>query len=585
MLRRIAFIVFAQRIGLTLEEIGGELSKLPPHRATAPPAAGRARATGSATGHRGDAGRLGIVASVNPRAWFAFLSVSILWGIPYFFIKIAVDDGVPPAFLAWARVTMAALLLGAISWRLGLLSGLRGRWRVLGLYAVVEIVIPFPLIAAGEQAVSSSLTAILIASVPLIVALLALRFDHSERATGSRLLGLFVGFAGVIALVGLDIAGDVAELLGAAAILVAALGYAAGPMVLKRSLASVDPRALMAGALGIAALVLTPAAWIAPPTSALSTEAVIAIVVLGVLCTAVAFVLFGVLIAEVGPGRASVITYVAPMVAVALGVAVLGERPGAGAIAGLLLIIAGSWLSTDGRLPPGLAAVITRSQRSRSRERPAGASVRPVVGRTPAVAAHPTTGGRRVRMTDLNALPDDLPVPGDDGAADHLPGSPLPALAMVATNGETVELDQLGSGRSVLYFYPLTGRPGVDPPDGWDSIPGARGCTPEACDFRDHHADLAAAGAGAVYGVSSQGTEYQRELVERLSLPFSMLSDPDLTIAAALRLPTFTAAGRHLYSRLTLIVDNAGVEHVFYPIFPPNEHAREVLTWLDANPA
>ena len=307
---------------------------------------------------------------MSPRAWIAFLSVSILWGVPYFFIKVAVDDGVPPAFLAWARVVLAAVLLGAISWRLGLLSGLRGHWRVLGVYAVVEIALPFPLIAAGEQEVSSSLTAILIASVPLIVALLALRFDHEERATGSRLAGLFVGFAGVVALVGLDVAGNAGELLGAAAILLAALGYAAGPMVLKRSLASVEPIALMAGALAIAALVLTPAAAVAPPTESLTPEAIAAIVILGVFCTAAAFVLFGRLIAEVGPGRAAVITYVAPMVAVTLGVAVLGERPGAGAIAGLLLIIAGSWLATDGRLPPGLGAVVTRWRPRAGQARP-----------------------------------------------------------------------------------------------------------------------------------------------------------------------------------------------------------------------
>jgi drug/metabolite transporter (DMT)-like permease len=315
---------------------------------------------------------------VNARAWIAFASVSILWGVPYFFIKVAIDDGVPPAFLAWVRVAMAALLLGAIAWRLGLLSGLRGHWRVLGIYAVIEIVIPFPLIAAGEQTVSSSLAAILIASVPLMVALLALRFDHEERAAGSRLAGLFVGFGGVVALVGLDVAGDAGELLGAAAILVAALGYAAGPMVLKRSLASVDPIALMAGALAIAAVVLTPAALVAPPQIALSPEALASIVVLGVLCTAAGFVLFGILIAEVGPGRAAVITYVAPVVAVALGVAVLGERPGAGAIAGLLLIIAGSWLATDGRLPPGLAAVVTRL-RLRPRRRPRAEEARPAV--------------------------------------------------------------------------------------------------------------------------------------------------------------------------------------------------------------
>jgi peroxiredoxin len=188
-------------------------------------------------------------------------------------------------------------------------------------------------------------------------------------------------------------------------------------------------------------------------------------------------------------------------------------------------------------------------------------------------------------VADLDALPDGLPVPADDGAADHLPGSPVPALALVATSGETVELHRLGPGRSVLYFYPLTGRLGVDLPDGWDAIPGARGCTTEACDFRDHHADLVAAGAGAVYGVSGQDTGYQRELVDRLNLPFSMLADPDLTIARALELPTFAAGGQRLYSRLTLIVHDGRVEHVFYPIFPPDRHARQVLAWLRASPA
>jgi drug/metabolite transporter (DMT)-like permease len=304
---------------------------------------------------------------MSARAWAAFLSVSILWGIPYFFIKVAVDDGVPPVFLAWARVTLGALILCAISWRLGLLGSLHGRWRVLALYAVLEIAIPFPLIAAGEQRVASSLAAILIASVPLIVAVLALRIDHSERATGTRLVGLFVGFAGVIALVGLDVAGDSSELVGAAAILVAAVGYAIGPMVLKLRLADVDPRATMAGALVIAAVVLTPAAIAAPPSASVSPEAVGSVIALGIFCTAAALVLFGALVAEVGAGRALVITYVAPVVAVGLGIALLGERPGAGAIAGLLLIIAGSWLSTDGRLPPGPTAVVTRLRIRRRR--------------------------------------------------------------------------------------------------------------------------------------------------------------------------------------------------------------------------
>jgi drug/metabolite transporter (DMT)-like permease len=286
---------------------------------------------------------------MSARAWTAFAAVSTLWGMPYLFIKVAVDDGVPPAFLAFVRVALGGAVLIALAWRAGALAPLSGRWRWLTVYALFEIVVPFPLIAAGEQHVASSLAAILIAAVPLMVALLAIRFDPAERATGSRLVGLLVGLAGVVALVGIDVAGSTDELIGAGAILVAAVGYAAGPMVFKRQLADLDPRATMGASLLIAAAVLAPLAAVAPPTSAPSTSALISLVVLGLFCTAAAFVFFGVLIAEVGPGRALVITYVAPVVAVALGVTVLGERPGVGAVAGLLLILAGSWLSTGGR--------------------------------------------------------------------------------------------------------------------------------------------------------------------------------------------------------------------------------------------
>jgi drug/metabolite transporter (DMT)-like permease len=283
---------------------------------------------------------------LSARAWIFFGAVSVLWGIPYYFIKIAVDDGVPPVFLAWARVTIAAVLLGVLCWRLGLLRQLAGHWRAMAFYAVAEIAIPFPLIGFGEQHVSSSLAAILIAAVPLIVAVLALRFDPSERATGGRLAGLFVGFAGVIALVGLDVAGDADELLGALAILLAACGYAGGPFVLKLGLGEVDPRAIMFGALGIAGLVLTPFALTDTPAGPVPTEAVVSIAVLAVFCTATAFVLFGALNALVGPGRSSVITYVAPVIALALGVIALDERPGVGAIGGFVLILIGSYLAT-----------------------------------------------------------------------------------------------------------------------------------------------------------------------------------------------------------------------------------------------
>jgi len=297
---------------------------------------------------------------MSARAWTAFAAVSTLWGMPYMFIKVAVDDGVPPAFLAFVRVALGGVVLLGLAWRAGTLGGLRGRWRWMAIYAMFEIAAPFPLIATGEQHVASSLAAIIIASVPLFIALLALRFDPAERATGSRLVGLIVGLVGVVALVGIDVAGRTEELLGAGAILLAAVGYAAGPMIYKRKLADVDARATMGASLIVAAAVLAPLAAVDPPSSSPSTSALVALVVLGLFCTAAAFVFFGALIAEVGPGRALVITYVAPVVAVALGVTVLGERPGAGAVAGLLLILAGSWLSTDGRLPPGLKAIVTR---------------------------------------------------------------------------------------------------------------------------------------------------------------------------------------------------------------------------------
>jgi peroxiredoxin len=187
--------------------------------------------------------------------------------------------------------------------------------------------------------------------------------------------------------------------------------------------------------------------------------------------------------------------------------------------------------------------------------------------------------------TDYTSLPANLPAPTDDGAAAHLPSLAMPALSLTGSDGITVNLADLGPGRTIIYLYPLTGRPGVDLPQGWDAIPGARGCSTEACDFRDHFADLRRAGASQVYGLSSQDADYQAEVVERLHLPFEMLSDPQLALADALNLPTFSAPGHdRLYSRLTLVVRNGHIEHVFYPIFPPNTHAQQVLAWLDAHP-
>jgi peroxiredoxin len=183
-------------------------------------------------------------------------------------------------------------------------------------------------------------------------------------------------------------------------------------------------------------------------------------------------------------------------------------------------------------------------------------------------------------VTDFSVLPENLPVPQDDGAADHLRGLAAPEVTLPSTSGERVTLSALGPGRTVIYVYPLTGRPGVDLPEGWDNIPGARGCTTEACDFRDHHQDLIDAGVSRVVGLSSQDTPYQRELTERLRLPFEILSDTELRLVDTLALPTFDAAGQTLFKRLTLVIHDDLIAHAFYPIFPPNHHAQEVLAWL-----
>jgi peroxiredoxin len=184
-------------------------------------------------------------------------------------------------------------------------------------------------------------------------------------------------------------------------------------------------------------------------------------------------------------------------------------------------------------------------------------------------------------MQNLGELPKDLPVPVDDGACAHLPGLALPALALASTGGRSVHLDQL-SGCVVLYCYPMTGRPGRALPQGWDQIPGARGCTPEACSFRDHYVELQAFKA-RVFGVSAQTTEDQLETATRLRLPFELLSDASFTFAEALRLPTFDVDGMRLIKRLTLIVKNGRVAKHFYPVFPPDKHIDEVLVWLQAD--
>ena len=172
-----------------------------------------------------------------------------------------------------------------------------------------------------------------------------------------------------------------------------------------------------------------------------------------------------------------------------------------------------------------------------------------------------------------------IPAPQDDGAARHLRGAMLPSLALPATDGKSVDLSKL-PGRTVVYAYPRTGKPGVPNPTGWDMIPGARGCSPQSCAFRDHFAELKRLGVAQVFGLSTQDTAYQKEAAERLHLPFPLLSDAAFALARALRLPTFEVDAMTLLKRVTLVIDSGRITHVFYPVFPPDQNAALVVEWL-----
>jgi peroxiredoxin len=175
-----------------------------------------------------------------------------------------------------------------------------------------------------------------------------------------------------------------------------------------------------------------------------------------------------------------------------------------------------------------------------------------------------------------------IPPPQDDGAAAHLTGQRVPGVALAATDATTVDLSAL-TGRSVVYAYPMTGRPDTPLPDGWDMIPGARGCTPQSCAFRDHHQELLSLGVRAVFGLSVQDSDYQREAAQRLHLPFTLLSDSHMELARAMGLPTMAVQGVTLLKRLTMVIDDAVVTKVFYPVFPPDAHVDELINWLKTN--
>jgi drug/metabolite transporter (DMT)-like permease len=285
------------------------------------------------------------------KGWILFIAMSVIWGIPYLFIKIALLE-LSPGVVVFARVGIAALVLIPIAIYQGALQPLRKRWLIIAGLACVQIVGPFLLISFGEQYITSSLTSLLIATDPILVALLALRFAPGERVTGLRLIGLLIGIVGVAVLLGFDVGGDGQKLFGAAMVLLAALGYAASALLIRRPTISALPNLGVVSLMCLTAtIVLFPLAVLQLPNKLPDMEVIVSLLVLGLICTAVAYLIFFALIAEVGASRGTVITYVNPAVSVFLGVTLLGEQLNAAIIIGFMLILLGSWLSTSGVIP------------------------------------------------------------------------------------------------------------------------------------------------------------------------------------------------------------------------------------------
>ncbi len=279
---------------------------------------------------------------MSRKGWLLFISLCVIWGVPYLFIRVAVRELPPPA-LVFLRTAPAALLLLPFALRRGELRGVLRTWPWVLLYTLVELCIPWLLLAHAEERISSSLAGLLIATVPLIGAVLYRKFGVADHLDARRLTGLFVGFAGVVALVGLDIASS--DALGIAETIVVALCYATGPILISRRLADLPAIGVITASLVVTAVLYTPAGIATMPAS-LSVETIGSVAVLAVVCTAVAFLVFFALIREVGPARTTLITYVNPLVAVLLGVALLGEPFTLGIAVGMPLILVGSLLGT-----------------------------------------------------------------------------------------------------------------------------------------------------------------------------------------------------------------------------------------------
>lgn len=288
------------------------------------------------------------------RGWLLFTAMAVIWGIPYLFIKIAVQE-LDPTVVVFVRVGIAALVLLPISLQWGALRKLRRRWAVVAALACIQITGPFLLITYGEQHITSSLTSLLIAADPLLVALFALRFDPGERVSRLRMLGLLVGMGGVVTLLGLDVGGDGQRLLGAALVLLATMAYAISALLIRHpTIATLPGLGVVTVECITTTILLLPLAATKLPARFPDQQVLLSLLVLGLICTALAYVLFFALVSEVGAGRASVITYINPAVSVLLGVLLLGEPLNLPTMLGFLLIILGSWLSTGGALPARL---------------------------------------------------------------------------------------------------------------------------------------------------------------------------------------------------------------------------------------
>jgi drug/metabolite transporter (DMT)-like permease len=284
------------------------------------------------------------------RAWFWLLALGAIWGASYMFIAIGLRD-LSPAMVAFVRVALAAAVLIPVAAAQGALAGVGRYAGWLVLVGAVQVAGPFILISAGEEEITSSLAGILVASTPLWTALLAIWVDHEERSQGLRLVGVLLGFAGVGLLLGVDLGGEGAELLGGLAVVLAALGYAIGGLLVKHRLAGIAPVGMSALVLVASTLILLPPALATAPESFPGAGPLAAVATLGVLGTGIAFVIAYWLIATVGPARTWIVSYIAPGFAVVYGSLLLSEELTVATIGGLALILAGSWLSVEGRLP------------------------------------------------------------------------------------------------------------------------------------------------------------------------------------------------------------------------------------------